>query len=213
MKKCGVLAGLVTMLATGAALACEGTGLPDLDLCVVTWHAGSGTTATLLVVPDGSGAPLTAARRPDGMLVDATIELLMVDACGDFIFNFPSEDLWLESTDDGLALCAGGSVADHNVDRQGRTVWTQPLRAGGHSQAACQVLINGLPVAGGGGLPLHFNSPDLNGDRGVSLVDIVLFAEAYSLGSYVFAADLHADGAVNIADIGVMAAGVGAGCP
>lgn len=213
MKTWGVLAGLVTMLATGFAFACGDTGLPDLGLSVVTWHAGSGSSATLLVVPDGSGSPLTAARRPSGMLVDATIELLMVDACGDIIVNFPGEDIWLESTDHGLSLCAGGSVADHNVDMQGRTEWTQPLRAGGHSQATCQVFINGMAVANGGALPLHFNSPDLNGDRVVSLVDIVLFAEAYSRGTYAFEADLHADGAVNIADIGVLAAGVGAGCP
>lgn len=199
-------------LAAGTAMACEGTGVPDLDQSIVSWGLGAGESATLLVVPDGSGPAFTSARRPGGMEVDATIQLTLIDACGDPICCFPREDMWLESQDHGLVLCAGGSIADHSTSLYGQTEWTAPLKAGGHSQAACQVLVNGVALFGSVPLPLHFVSPDLNGDRAVSLIDVAAFAEAY-FGPYTFAADLRADGALNLSDITVLAAGLGADCP
>jgi hypothetical protein len=199
------------MVTAGAAMACEPgeTGLPVLDLSFFTWGLNHNETATLLVVPDGNGAPLTAARRPGGAPVDATMRLTLLDACYDPIAHYPQEDLWLESVDQGLVLCAGGSIADHDTDLLGQTVWTQALRAGGHSLAGCRVVVSGTP---GHALPLRVNSPDLNGDLVVSLIDIAMFASAF-YGPYTFAADLWADGAVNISDIPVLAEALGAGCP
>ena len=211
MRGLKILVVVAAMLAADAAAACEPgeTGLPVLDLSVVTWHLGHDETATLLVVPDGSGAPLTAARRPDGSPVDATIQLTLIDACYDPIAHYPREDMWLESVDQGLVLCAGGSIADHNTDLQGMTTWSQPIRGGGHSVAGCKVVVSGTLSFP---LPLRFNSPDLNGDLAVSLVDVARFAGAY-FGPYRFEADLRADGALNLSDIAVMAAHVGADCP
>ena len=103
-------------------------------------------------------------------------------------------------------------MADRNTDAFGRTVWSQPLRAGGHSPGSCAVVIGGSPVSGAMTLPLLFNSPDLNGDLVVSLVDVGMFATVY-FGSYSFAADLRADGMLNLGDIGVLAGGMGAECP
>ena len=203
---------VAAFLAAGAALACDGTGIPDLDQSIVSWGLPGGYSATLLVVPDGSGPAFTGARLSNGTLVDATITLTMVDACGDLICCVPAEDMWLESQDQGLVLCAGGSIADHNTSQLGRTEWTAPLKAGGHSQSACRVLVNGIALPGSIALPLHFNSPDLNGDRAVSLTDIPLFAAAY-YGPYAFAADLHADGHIDLADIPLLAQAMGAHCP
>lgn len=213
MRNLVLLGGWLLVAVAGSAEACGDVGLPDLGLSVVSWHAGGGVTATLLVVPDGSGASLAAARDPLGLPVDATIDLLMLDGCGAFIAGFPREDIWLEAADGGLALCNAGTIADHNTDQQGRTTWALPLKAGGHSQAACRVLINGWQVLNGGSLPLHFNSPDINGDRVANLADIALFAADYAAGANAFEADLLADGVVNISDIGVLARGVGASCP
>lgn len=203
---------LTAALLTSAAWACGDVGIPDLGQSVVTWPLGAGESAVLLVLPDGTGAPFTAARRPNGQPVDATILLTIIDGCGDPVAYFPREDIWLESADHGLALCPGGTIADRNTDQNGQTDWTLPLRAGGHSQADCRVLINGVPVSGGMPLPLRFNSPDLNGDRVVTLTDVALFAGAY-YAAYDFAADLQADGLNNLADIAVMARGLGADCP
>lgn len=198
----------IACLAAGATMAC----VPDLDQSIVTWGLGAGQSATLLVLPDGSGPAFTAARIPGGMTVDATIQMTLIDSCGYPICCFPREDMWLESQDYGLVLCAGGSIADHNTNQYGQTEWTLPLKAGGHSQAACQVLVNGMALPGSVALPLHFVSPDLNGDRDVSLIDLVVFAEAY-FGAYTFAADLRADGVIDLSDIPVLAAGMGAECP
>ena len=203
---------MAAWFVAGAALACEGTGIPDLDQSIVSWGLPAGESATLLVVPDGSGPRVTGARRSNGMLVDATITLTMIDACGDLICCFPAEDMWLESQDQGLVLCAGGSIADHNTSQLGQTEWTAPLKAGGHSQAACRVLVNGIALPGSIALALHFNSPDLNGDRVVSLTDIPLFAAAFH-GPYAFAADLHFDGNINLTDIPLLARAMGAHCP
>lgn len=209
----GALLVTAMMLAAGTTLGCGDVGLTDLNLSIVEWSPGASVAATLLVVPDGSGSPLTAARGPAGQPVDATIGLTLKDGCGDVIANFPREDMWLDSSDQGLAVCPGGSVADHQTDLQGHTTWTLPLRAGGHSAAGCRVLVNGYVVTSSGPLPLRFNSPDLNGDRVAGLADVARFAADYFSGTNPFEADLFADGVVNIADIGVLAAGMGRGCP
>ena len=187
------------------------TGLPDLSYSFVVWSASLGGPATLLVVPDGTGAPFSGARRPGGAVVDATIELTIGGPCG-VIAHFPREDIWLEALGSGLAPCAGGTSADADTDPNGVTHWSQPLRAGGHSQGPCRILINGAPVPGMPTLDLHFNSPDLNGDRVVSLADVPLFAAAFG-GAYAVAADLHADGVIDLADIPVLARSLGAACP
>ncbi|MBK8164825.1 MAG: hypothetical protein IPK64_02555 [bacterium] len=207
---------IVFCLAFGAAAAsaqCGGggvTGVPDLDQSLVTWGLGAGESATVFVVPDGTGEPLTAAHRPAGTPVDATIHLVLLDPCDFPIWNFPREDMWLESGDGGLVPCNGGTVADSQTDPNGHTSWSAPLRAGGHSQSVCRVLVNGMAL--GQPLPLHFVSADINGDRQVNLADVALFAQAYA-SPYGFAADLHPNGVVNLSDIAVMARSMGAHCP
>lgn len=203
---------LVTGLAANAAADCGGweVGIPDLNLSVLTWGLAAGESATLLVLPGGSGTPLTAARRSNGTLVDATLTLTVIDGCGYPVAGFPAADMWLESSNGTFTACAGGTTADRNTDASGQTVWMQPLHAGGSSLGPCAAVVNGLPV--GVSVSLRFNSPDLNGDLMVSLIDVAAFASGY-FGSYLFAADLQADGVVNLADIGVLAGGFGASCP
>jgi len=46
------------------------TGLPDFHFSYYVRNAAGNGTANLLVVPDGSGAPLTQARRADGTIAD-----------------------------------------------------------------------------------------------------------------------------------------------
>lgn len=215
MRSIGAAVAYIVLLAAGSAFACgigdPLTGIPDLDQSIVSWGLGAGTSATLLVVPDGSGAPLTAARLPDGTQVDATVHLQLRDWCGDPIANFPREDIWLGTAGGGIVVCAGGTAADRNTDLEGNTLWAQPLRAGGHSRTLTHVIVNGSALAVPG-LALHFVSPDLNADRMVSLIDVAAFAAAY-FGAYTFAADFHADGVVNLNDITVLARAMGAHCP
>lgn len=212
MARCLTIAMCLVFWAAAACAQCGGgqTGVPDLDQSLVYWGLSAGESATVFVTPGGTGEPLTAAHRPGGTPVDATIHLVLLDPCDDPILNYPREDLWLESGDGGLAACSGGTVADAHTDLNGHTFWSAPLAAGGHSQSACRVLVSGMPV--GLPVPLHFVSADMSGDRRVDLADVALFAQAYS-APYVFAADLLPSGAVDLSDVAVMAGSLGSQCP
>lgn len=203
---------LLAASVSAAPAVVRGDGIPSPEHSLVSCSLAEGQSATLLVVPDGSGPSFTAARDPGGAAVDATIRLVLKDYEGNLIPAFAVEDMWIESLDEGLVCCAGGGRADHNTDANGSTTWTAPLRAGGRSQSVCRVFMNGLPVTGGIEPMVHFNSPDLDGDLAVTLTDIGLFADVY-FGDYSFAGDLYFDGAVDLGDVGVLAGAVGADCP
>lgn len=201
-----LLAGL-----SAPGLAGAGVG-PDPSDMQVWWDAPAGMAVTLLVVPDGSGAPLTAAKGPGGVAVNATIHLRIRDPLGHPIFNVPRDDMWLGAVDGGLAVCTLGSIADRATDSNGETVWVQPLRAGGSSAAGCQVFLNGMELAGPTGLNLRFVSPDIDGSRRVDLVDVASFATDY-FGAYRFRSDFNGDGVVNLADFIHLVPALGRQCP
>lgn len=199
-----LLAGLAGPLV-GAATASVGGPLYE-----VTWGMAAGTSATLLVVPDGTGNPLATAKNQFGQIVDATIHLRVYSDSGN-LQGIPAEDFWLDAEDDGLVLCAGGSTADHATDAFGQTEWTRPLLAGGHSQAPCNVNAAGGAVRAGV-LALQFNSPDIDGNLRVDLSDVACFAADF-VGPYAFRSDLIRDGVVNLSDIVVMIHALGRTCP
>lgn len=169
-------------------------------------------TLTLLVIPDGSGDPFDQATTPFGSREDGTITLVVLDAGDQPVPGFPREDLWLQSYDGGLATCLGGTIADTATDAEGRTRWTRPLFAGGSSQALTEVLINGSPPELTVGVKLSFNSPDINGDLAVDLMDLQLFANDF-FGTDDFRSDFYRDGEVNLSDLSAMARAYGARCP
>lgn len=185
---------------------------PDGDFFQLICDAPPGVAVTLPVLPDGSGRPLTAARGPQGQVLNATIHLFYFDAYGNPLVGMAPEDMWLGSVDGGLAVCAQGSIADRATDTHGETVWVQPLRAGGWSTAGCQVYHNGWELAGPSGLNLRFCSPDLDGNLRVDLSDVATFAGDF-YGAHAFRSDLDADGTVNLGDIAVMAQSLGRDCP
>jgi len=169
---------------------------------------------TLLVFPDGGGNQLDEARLPSGGTADATITLLLRDAYNDPIPNYPREDMWLESEDGGLVLCIGGTIADSDTDQLGMTRWLNPLRGGGYSQTRTAVKVNGAEPELTQGVRLNFNSPDINGDLIVNLLDVALFAEDFfNYPVFSFRSDFYRDGTINIADLGVFASAIGAHCP
>ena len=59
---------------------------------------------------------------------------------------------------------------------------------------------------------LKHNSPDINGDLIVNLIDVSLFAQGY-FSDYSFRIDLRYDGVINLADLSLFAQGMGAACP
>lgn len=196
--------------ATAQAVTC--VGVPDLDFSVVTQvYQG---LCSLVITPAGSGQPLTEARTPTGETVDATIHLTVINNCPEQgpVSDFPAEDMWLESMALGVNFCQGGSTADGPTDSEGHTQWSQALSGGGWDEGNCRVVVNGVPIGPPAGLSLQFNSPDLNGDRDVNIVDVYEFAQDY-FGEYRFRSDLFRDGAVNLADVSTLALALGESCP
>lgn len=200
----------LVLLMTASASAC--VGLPDLNTSLI-WQNFPGL-ATLRVQPDGSGPPLTEARVADGTVVDATLHLALNNSCPEDgpVVGFPREDMWLESLGGGMMFCPGGSIADGPTDEDGHTQWSQPLTGGGWDEGNCRVLVAGDPLGSLQGQTVNFNSPDLNGDQVVNLIDVGLFAQDY-YGEYHFRSDLARDGVLNLSDLYHLAVSVGQSCP
>lgn len=169
-------------------------------------------TLTLLVRPDGGGRSFDDALLPWGDTADATITLVLRNANGDPVPDFPREDMWLVSDDDGLVPCVSGTIADANTDAAGMTQWQNPLFGGGYSEALTEVRVNGAPIELTIGVHLSFNSPDINGDLVVNLTDVALFAMDF-FGDYQFRSDFFRDGQINLQDLATFAPAYGATCP
>jgi len=189
-------------------------GVPDLNLSTATIPAGA-AGASVFTLPNGGGVGFDAAFAAGAVVVDATITLTLIDTNGDPIFQYPFEDMWLETSADGLTYCANGTAADASTDINGITHWTNPVLGGGYSIGeTVNVYIAGSPLAGGG-LNLTFNSADINGDLSVNLSDIAAFTQVLG-GNYVnnpkYAGDFNNDNVINLSDIVRMTAGIGTHC-
>lgn len=199
-------------LATGQVWG-QVAGCPDLDFSLVVQDIQSDTT--LLVMPDGSGPPLSSAFRFDREQVDATISLTLYSSCpptGPMV-DYPAEDMWLESSDGSLVFCVGGSIADGPTDSLGNTGWSGSLSGGGWDSGSLMIRLATGDAHGFFNLPLMINSPDLNADLTVNLQDVAEFAGDYFSAQYSFRSDLHFDYAVNLSDLAVMSGVVGKSCP
>lgn len=197
---------IVAVVLCGAASA----DIPDLVESFATMEAAA-NGASVLIVPDGSGARFDEARAPGGAVVDATITLTLLNAVGAPISDYPFEDIWLDTTAGGLAFCPGGTTADANTDVNGQTIWLLPLLAGGCSEGeSTVVMVAGEPLLSPP-LDLFYVSPDISGDGEVNLADIVMFTQA--LIAYEPCADFNHDGEVNLVDIVILVPAIGADCP
>jgi len=202
----------IAVLPGGHAQA-QVVGCPDWELSIIVQDIQADTA--LLVIPDGSGPPLTEARHYSGTMADATIYLTLYSSCpptGPMV-GYPAEDMWLESTEGSLVFCSGGSIADAPTDDQGSTTWSRPLAGGGQDTGTCVIRISGGDSPSLFSFPLQFNSPDLNADLMVNLTDVVEFAEDFFDADYEFRSDLHFDFVVNLSDLSEMAGAIGTACP
>ena len=181
----------------------------------------------IMVTPGIGGDPLTAAEFFGGAAADATIRIQLWGDQGDDpenplppipVANFPREDIWLEAP--GLAGCVGGSNPDNNTDADGWFTFSQPPLIGGWTDPnegppGISIYVSGVLLDDGSSSikpPIVINSPDINGDLVVNLIDVPLFAADFD-GSYSFRSDFHWDGVLNLSDVVRMATGLGAECP
>ena len=213
----------VTLIVCGASLATA--GIPDLEESEATMATAGGPydgmPVTLFCIPDGGGRTFDRAFLKGGdpitglaRTVDATITLTLEDGGGFAIPDYPAEDMWLQWTDEStMFICVGGTMADRDTDDAGQTEWQDAMFLGGQSEVLVQVLINGVALTSGGGFPLHINSADIDYSGDVKLADVGPFAADYIAATAPYRSDFSSDDDMNLADVGLMAQGVGAECP
>jgi hypothetical protein len=214
----------VTLIVCGASLATA--GIPDLEEseAVMAELAGGpyeGATLSLFCVPDGGGKDFTECFVKGGdtvtglpVIVDATITLTLEDGGGFPVADYPAEDMWLQWTDETtMFICVGGTLADGDTDDAGQTEWQDAMFLGGQSEVLAQIIINGEALTSGGGFPLHVNSADIDYSGDVKLADVGPFAADYIAPVAPYRSDFSSDNDMNLADVGLMAQGVGAACP
>jgi hypothetical protein len=202
---------LILVLISVIAVPAMATNIPDPDMSYVIWAYEGTDPVTLLNFPDGGGASFVEVRDQAGTVFDGTITIVVLDHYGNPVPDFPREDIYLLSDDGGMVPCMGGTRPDENTDFNGMSHWINPLHACGNSLGFCEVMIMGT-VVNHPPLALRFNSPDINGDGSVNLMDVGLFSIPF-YGGYDFTADLHHDGVLNLADVSRLAQGSGVTCP
>ncbi len=169
--------------------------------------------------PDGSGYSFTQACDPTGQFVDGTLSIILYSDSppwGDPLPFFPREDIFLVDLTGDLVPCTGGTIPDANTDADGVTTWSNPMFAGGSAEPdgvnRLAFWVNGWILESDGLEELRINSADHNGDLLVNLTDVHLFTLDY-YGPYSYAGDFRWDGTVNLSDVALLAASLGASCP
>jgi len=202
------------LVAACLVFAVSAAAQVDLDQSIA-WLDPGADGASLYVVPDGSGAALTHAFAPGGGTVDATVHVQLFDATGAPVAGFPADEIEMYYWDGmvALAICPAGWTADGDTDAAGMTSFSLPPRAGGSvAYGGCLVFVAGEPLTNQPSLALSANSPDMNGDLVVNLIDVAMFAQRFA-GPYSYDADLNCDGVINLSDISMFAGALGAACP
>jgi hypothetical protein len=208
-----IAAGMCVASLAGAAAARADWGIVDPYLSTVWFSTPFSPPATLLVVPDGSGPGFTAARTINRQIVDATVIARAINDMGLAETSLQREEWSLVWRGGNVVACANGLAPDHDTLADGTTAWSTPPRAGGQSQALVRPAWLGQQLLSTAGLALQVNSPDLNGDLVVDLLDVARFAQDFGSGVYQFRSDLSYDGVVNLSDIIPMVQHYGARCP
>lgn len=159
------------------------------------------------ITPGGNGPTL----GNEGLTISVTV----VDGGGLPIPGYPFQDIWWDDNGNGdIALCQGGSVADANTDGSGNTTISGATAGGGWTQAGVRVYLAGVPITSTGSLlAIEVNSPDINGDITVNLVDLGTFAADFNAPAYNFRSDFTCDGFENLADVGRFAIHNAEVCP
>ncbi len=177
---------------------------------------GSTEEVSIFNVPGGFGRSFSQAVLYGGEFVDATILLRLVDDWGVPIPGFPSEDIWLDAEVATAQACPGGFQAHSVTDMDGQTFFTETLSGGGWTEGPVWIYLNGMRASDQYGVvhqpvPLRFNSADINGDGMVDLVDVAYFSSDF-YGSYSYRSDFYWDGQLTLADVGLLAVGLGHSC-
>ena len=213
---------IVAALALVAAGTAAGQGIPVAANCTAVLNA-SHPAVSMFVVPNGSGTPLNACFAQGGATATAVIQVTLVDASGLPAVGVSNRDIRIEEVGSLMAWCPNSwypppthapNCADGPSNAAGQAQFSLAYHGGGNQFGGIQVFVreaNGLFAPIPGVLPVHMNSPDLNGDLINNLSDIALFAQ--DIGSTAYRSDFNWDGQINLTDLVLFAQTIAAGCP
>lgn len=202
-RKAGTLLLALLPLAAWMSRSDGGALQPPIDEYNSTATSNAGH---LLVTPDGNGPTLAQE--------DLIITVQLLDANGDPVAGYLRGDIWWGDPTGGVVFCAG-SEADTHTDADGVTHFTGAPCGGGWTQGGMRVYADSVAILGGptgGLLPIDVNSPDINGDLKVDLVDLGSYATDYLDPGYQFRSDYNGDGVEDLRDVGVFASHFGEVC-
>jgi hypothetical protein len=180
----------------------------------VTYY-GTHASCSMIIVPDGSGTPLTACWGPGGVSTSTTLLVELKDASFNDVAYFPQRSIRLTMTPPTpLAWCPmflypppdhGPNCADSDTDILGHTKFTLAYHGGGWQDRPARVWVEEAPGAWASipvNLPVYFNSIDITGDLRVDLADLGAFVTHF-YGPYCYCIDYNYDGNNDLADLGI----------
>jgi hypothetical protein len=188
--------------------------LPDVEVSTVLIEYFD--EASIWILPDGTGRRLDQAYADGGSVVSAVVTAQLIDPMGNPMTTIEPDEIWIEDPGGGLAFCGGAWHPDAWDLENGLFYWTGTPEGGGSRPpdgSFLELRVCNMPLPASYALRyLSVNSPDINGDLEVDLSDIVLFVQDLG-GPYNHRSDFVHDGVINLSDVAVMAAAIGATCP
>lgn len=158
-----------------------------------------------------------AGDGPTMASIGVALQVQVVDASGALCPNLTYADFEVDGYPPNTIWDGVGPNGEHNVPASG----FQNLGFGnyvldgaliaGGTNAGIIVKVAGV-VIGGSPLPLSLTSADLNGNGIVNLADIGMYAAGFYSG-YDWRFDFNSDGVINIADVGIMVSHLGSTFP
>ena len=218
-----VLACLILMLVSSVCMASRKPGSSSISIDV---DYGFTEPVSIFSAPDGSGYPLTRAFIFGGTEVDASLTVsLKVGSTA--MWGIPAEDIVLVLGGNFYHLCGeDGAVCGIGfTDGDGVMILDGPIAGGGYAEpdghgAHIEVNTYFLNVTffdSSQSFPMYMNSPDINGDGVVNLLDVTIHASDQDkfdrLGRYSYRSDFNWDGIINEIDQDMLSEFYGASCP
>jgi len=215
---------LILILVSSVAFAGKKPGSNSMNIDV---DYGFMEPVSIFSAPDGSGYPLTRAFTFGGTEIDASITVTLTTTGGLPMSGVPAEDILLVLGGNFYHLCGeDGAVCGIGVtDGDGVMILDGPIVGGGYSDpdgtpAHIEVstyFLGRILSAVSQSIPLYMNSPDINGDGTVNLLDVTLLAgdrdKFDRLGKYNYRSDFNWDGVIDDIDSDMLSESWSASCP
>lgn len=213
---------------TAAAIVLEGildsfnvfggsaASMPAVDHSSVSIAGGAAPPLSLPIVPGRGGRALSEAFEYGGTPYDGTIQISLYERPSTELVDFPANALSivtgypdanpnLPPAFTGQPVYSQALIADADTDANGLTTLSRcPIASGDSDWPAEKAYVSaGTTVLWRHPLDLYFNSPDLDADLVVDLIDLASFTRIYH-GPYDYSIDYVWNGTMNLSDLAVL---------